>query len=306
VVVGEVRHSGVPWQTMLVGAAVSLGLVLPLLGVAACVGVATAGATPTSSQARSGPVLPARAPSNTTRFAWPHGALAAVSLTYDDAIATDLDVAGPALARHGLHGTFFLTGSSPEIAKRTDTWRALGRAGQELASHTIYHPCDRSNDFVKKGYALQDYDLERMHRELDESVALLRTLGADRGPYTFAYPCGSTWVGEDHTSYTPLVEKLFLASRGVGSAIADPRTDPLGNVPAIPGNGKTGAALIGLVRDAVDRSGWLVLVFHGVGGDYLSVDAQAHDELLAYLAANRQTVWTDTFGAVAGHVASAR
>jgi peptidoglycan/xylan/chitin deacetylase (PgdA/CDA1 family) len=232
--------------------------------------------------------------------------MAAVSLTYDDAIATDLDVAGPALARYSLHATFFLTGTSPELAKRTDAWRALGQAGQELASHTMHHPCDRSYDFVKKGYALEDYDLDRMRHELDESVAFLRTLGADRGPYTFAYPCGTTWIGEEHTSYTPLAERLFLASRGVGSAIANPRTDPLGNVPAIPGNGKTGAALIGLVRETVDRSGWLVLLFHGVGGDYLMVDAEAHDTLLAYLAANRQTIWTDTFGAVAGHVASAR
>ena len=35
--------------------------------------------------------------------------------------------------------------------------------------------------------------------------------------------------------------------------------------------------------------------FHGVGGDHLSVSAEAHGQLLAYLAANRDIYWTDTF-----------
>lgn len=229
-----------------------------------------------------------------------------MSLTYDDAIPTDLDVARPALERHGLHATFFLTGSSPEIPKRVDEWRALRRSGHELASHTMFHPCDRSFAWVKRGYALQDYDLARMDHELEDSVALLKSLGAERGPYTFAYPCGSTWVGEGQTSYVGVAERYFLASRGVSGTIADPRTDPLGNVPAVQGDGKSGPELVALVRAAIERSGWLVFVFHGVGGDYLTVDASAHDELLTYLEANRKTVWTDTFGAVAALTASQR
>lgn len=276
-----------------------------LPGLSGCIGVSAAGANdrPTSSVAQR---APSPKPAGGARFSWPNGALAAVSLTYDDAIATDLDVARPALERHGLHATFFLTGSSPEIAKRIDEWRALGQRGHELASHTMFHPCDRSFAWVKRGFASQDYDLNRMDRELQDSLALLRTLGVESGPYTFAYPCGSTWVGERQTSYVGLTEKYFLASRGVGGTIADPRTDPLTNVPAIQGDGKTGAQLVALVQAAVERSGWLVFVFHGVGGDYLTVDASAHEELLAYLAANRSTVWTDTFGAVAAVSAAQR
>lgn len=271
-----------------------------LPGLAACVGVSERPAS--SVEPREEP----RASASGASFSWPSAARAAVSLTYDDAIATDLDVARPALERHGLRATFFLTGSSPQIAQRTDEWKALGREGHELASHTMFHPCDRSNAWVKRGFALQDYDLDRMDRELQDSLALLKALGAGRGPYTFAYPCGSTWVGEAQTSYVALTEKYFLASRGIGGAIADPRTDPLTNVPAILGDGKSGPQLVALVRAAVERSGWLVLVFHGVGGDYLTVDAAAHDELLTYLDANRMTVWTDTFGAVAARVASSR
>ena len=35
--------------------------------------------------------------------------------------------------------------------------------------------------------------------------------------------------------------------------------------------------------------------FHGIGGDYITTSKQAHEELLAYLAAHRDVYWTDTF-----------
>ena len=35
--------------------------------------------------------------------------------------------------------------------------------------------------------------------------------------------------------------------------------------------------------------------FHGIGGDYVTTSTQAHEQLLAYLAAHRDAYWTDTF-----------
>src|SRR5882724_11589520 len=92
-------------------------------------------------------------------FVWPNGTRAAVSLTYDDAIQSQLDNAVPALAKHGLVATFFLTGHSNTLASSPERYHAIVRAGHELGSHTMYHPCDRSLSFVKPGFALQDYDL---------------------------------------------------------------------------------------------------------------------------------------------------
>src|SRR4051812_2907675 len=71
-------------------------------------------------------------------FPWPRGARAAVSLTYDDAIPSQLDNAAPALDRHGLRATFFLTGSSPTLERSPERFRALVEAGHELGSHTIH------------------------------------------------------------------------------------------------------------------------------------------------------------------------
>lgn len=236
-------------------------------------------------------------------FTWPGAARAAVSITYDDAVPTQRSAARE-LARLGLRGTFFLTGTAPDLARRRDDWRALLEAGHELASHTMHHPCDCSHAWVPRGYTTQDYDLPRMAAELDQTLELLASLGA-APPYTFAYPCGETSIGATPQSYRGLVEQRFLAARGVEPRVADPRRDALGLIPAHDG-AKTADELIALVEQAVNEGGWLVLLFHGVGGDHLPASREAHAALAEYLARNAERVWTERFGAVAAHVREQR
>ena len=54
---------------------------------------------------------------------WPGGRQAAVVLTYDDALPSDLDIAIPALDAAGLKGTFFLIGSAL-VPAQIERWRA--------------------------------------------------------------------------------------------------------------------------------------------------------------------------------------
>jgi hypothetical protein len=164
----------------------------------------------------------------------------------------------------------------------------------------MHHPCDGSHAWVPRGYTTQDYDLPRMAAELDQSMEGLASLGAP-APYTFAYPCGETRVGKTAQSYVGLVEERFLAARGVEPRIADPRNDALSLVPAHDG-AKSPAELIALVERAAVEGGWLVLLFHGVGGDHLPVERGAHTALTEYLARNRDRIWTERFGTVATHV----
>ena len=78
-----------------------------------------------------------------SKFAWPEGHRAAVSLTYDDAIAaSDLDVAIPHLDRARLRATFFLMGKAMSVAD-VPRWRAAAASGHELGNHTVNHPCMR-------------------------------------------------------------------------------------------------------------------------------------------------------------------
>ncbi len=233
---------------------------------------------------------------------WPNGATAAVSLTYDDAIQSQLDNAVPALAKHGLVATFFLTGASPILRGSPEKYRALLKAGHELGSHTMNHPCDRALSFVQPGMALQDYDQARMDAELAESIQQLHDLGQP-APLSFAYPCGSTWIGETHTSYVPSIEKSFVAARGVSGSVVDPTQARLFDVPSVMGNASA-EALTAWVDRALESGGWVVFTFHGVAGDYLPVAAAAHEALLAYLEAHKRTVWTERFGTVAQFVAA--
>jgi hypothetical protein len=59
--------------------------------------------------------------------------------------------------------------------------------------------------------------------------------------------------------------------------------------------GLSGAQLIALVQQAAERGTMVNFTFHGIGGDYLTTSAQAHEELVRYLADNRRLYWTDTF-----------
>lgn len=237
-------------------------------------------------------------------FRWPGAARAAVSLTYDDAVASQRVHAAPALEARGLRGTFFLTGTAPDLRERRRDWQRIHEAGHELASHTMHHPCDCSHDWVPRGYTTQDYDLPRMRAELLETHQLLAGLGVC-APYTFAYPCGETRVGKEPTSYVGLVSELFAAARGVEARVADPVRDSLDLVPACDG-ARSADELLALVEAAEQSGGWLVLLFHGVGGDHLSVSLEAHEALLDHLSRRRDRLWTERFGAVAAQVRAAR
>jgi len=256
---------------------------------------------------RSTPTLDGSAPSAQTKaapFVWPHGARAAVSLSYDDAIPSQLDNAAPALKKHGLYATFFLTGSSPTLAATPERYRDLVRNGHELGAHTIHHPCDRGLGFPEPGFALQDYDRARMEAELQDSLRQLRELGQS-APFSFAYPCGSTWLGEARESYIPLVEQQFRAARGVKPDVADPLRVSLSEVPSAMGN-SSALELTSWVERALASGGWVVFTFHGVAGDHLAVSAEAHEALLGYLEQRKSSVWTERFGTVAAYVQAAR
>jgi peptidoglycan/xylan/chitin deacetylase (PgdA/CDA1 family) len=246
-------------------------------------------------------VAPVLAGERTSGVRWPHKARAAVSLTYDDALETQLRNARPALDKRQLRATFFLTGESDSLRDQRAEWIALGRSGHELASHTMHHPCPRFHDWVKPGFALEDYTLDRMSEELDLSIGQIHALTSRKGPVTFAYPCGDTLVGEGtaSASYVPLVERKYLAARGTETRVAIPGTFSFAEVPTADDTDRSGPTLIDWVKKAEAQGGWVVFIFHGIGGQHISTELEAHEALLDHLAKNKKAVWTAPFGEVA-------
>jgi beta-glucanase (GH16 family) len=237
-------------------------------------------------------------------FAWPNGARAAVSLAYDDAIDSQLDHAIPDLDRYGLKGSFYLQLSSPSVQKRMAEWRAAARRGHELGNHSLFHQCAHSKpdrSWVQPQRDLDTTTPAQMRDQVELANTMLQAIdGATERTYTV--PCGDRLAaGKD---YVDGLRTAFVAIKsGEGSGVIDSmaRLDPWA-VPVLAPVGLSGQELIAIVKRAEAKGTMVNFTFHGIGGDYLTTSNEAHRELLAYLAAHRKTVWTDTFLNLMRHV----
>ncbi|QJD91155.1 polysaccharide deacetylase family protein [Duganella dendranthematis] len=233
---------------------------------------------------------------NGVPFQWPHGAQAAVSLAYDDALDSQLDIAIPALDRAGLKGSFYLQLSNPAVDKRMAEWRTAARNGHELGNHSLFHQCSRrapGHDWVQPQRDLDTTSVAQMQDQVMLGNTMLYAIDSKR-ERTYTVPCGDTLAaGAD---YLKTVAPAFVAIKVGGEAVT-PSMATLN--PSAVGvyapEGLSGQQLIAIVQQAAAKGTMVNFTFHGVGGDYLTTSAAAHEELVQYLAANRQRYWTDTF-----------
>lgn len=237
---------------------------------------------------------------------WPGDRSAAITLTFDDAMQTHLDNAGPILKKHALKGTFFVvTGESSTWRKRPEDWKRLAAEGNEIASHTVNHPCMLK---MIEPHS-QDYTPDMMMKEMRESSEdIINRLGVRRG-LTFAYPCGDmTFGGEsdlarNQARYLDFVAQYYFAARGYNSwaPVVAEDINPL-TVPVLGWTvGKDFPGLLAQLEPVRQGHNWGVFVFHGIGGQWLSVTTQALDELAGFLAQHGE-IWTATFGDVVRYI----
>ncbi len=237
-------------------------------------------------------------------FSWPNGAQAAVSLAYDDALDSQLDNALPVLNKHGLKASFYLQLSSPSVSARMPAWRAAAQAGHELGNHTLFHQCSGSGADRAWVQAHRNLDLVTVDQAKDQAIVANTMLYAIDGQRarTFTAPCGDLKAGG--RNYLPAIASEFVAIKaGGGSGVAESMAtlDPYAVTVLAPVD-MTGKQLIALVKQAHARGTMVNFTFHGIGGDYLSVSSEAHEELVKYLAEHRKEYWTDTFLNIMQHV----
>lgn len=229
---------------------------------------------------------------------FPNGAKAAICLTYDDGLSSHVNTVAPALDKHGFKGTFFVTVGEKSVREEMDKWRDLPKRGHELANHSAYHPCRKSlpgMGWVKEYYDLDGYTVEQMLGEIRLSNSFLQALDGRR-QHTFAYPCAHLTAGG--LSYKDSIAHYATASRGVSDFSAElpaPMKIDLDNVPAWAPSGVSGQELIAYVQKVIDSQTLSTFCFHGVGAEHLQVSKEAHEELLQWLATNREKVWVATF-----------
>lgn len=240
---------------------------------------------------------------NATDFTWPDNVKAAVSLSYDDAVTSQLDNAVPALDRHNLKATFYLSPTAPTFKARMQDWRAAAQAGHELGNHSLFHQCSRAlegREWVKPDHDLDKISIPHFKDQLKLANTLLMAIDGQT-ERTFTAPCIDTRInGEDYIAH---VKELFVAIKGsTDSEIDNMATLDVYRVGVEIPEEMTGKELIALVKKAGERGTMINFTFHGIGGDYLAVSNEAHNQLLAFLDKNRKVYWTDTFLNIMRHV----
>jgi peptidoglycan/xylan/chitin deacetylase (PgdA/CDA1 family) len=227
---------------------------------------------------------------------WPGGARAAVSLTYDDGLDSQIDHAVPDLQAAGFKATFFLTRKNME-AKLTD-WQAVWRLGHEVGNHSVTHPC-RLKHCTSDGFGNEE--IEPMEVFLDEHFS------ADRFR-SYAYPCGFIGLGEGAlrqriARYEHALRGRIAAARTVSGLANDPlrvADDPLllhGYEPTYDVDDPRRA--FHYVRQTLAIGGWAILVFHDVLGARRGEGdtcQASHRAILGWLS--DQPVWCAPMGEV--------
>lgn len=239
---------------------------------------------------------------------WPDGKKAAIVLTYDDGLKSHRDIVMPQLEAKGFRGTFFLYG---QVVRDTEVpeWREAAKRGHELGNHSLFHPClagtvEPSSASLCR--SLECYSVKDMLTEIAMMNSFLYAIDGKK-ERAYAYPCGQCVAGGEDYSQPLLASGLAKYCRGAAGrhVVEDLKTLNFALIPTLPA--KTGCKageLIQYVQDALEKNGLGILVFHGVGGDYLTVDAAEHQKLVDFLASHSDEIWVGTFSEVLDYVAA--
>ena len=234
---------------------------------------------------------------------WPGGAEVAVVLTYDDALDSHLDIAIPQLNEHKLPGTFYLSGARPSIRMRLHEWRRAAQRGHELGNHMLYHPCRKSlsnRSWVKPWQDLDNYTLEQFVDEVLATNSMLEAIDG-RKQRTFAYPCGDMTAGGEDV--IPELKKLVPAARLFSDDGQHKISDrDFYRIASFDGAEKNAEELIAVVEAARENHSLVGFMFHGVGGDYITVSSEAHKALVEHLAAHPERYWVATMEEAVAHL----
>lgn len=178
-----------------------------------------------------------------------------VSLTFDDGMICQRDIALPLLRRYHLPATFFLPGRESKIAE----WRDTDLTGMEVGSHSVSH-----------GHGLRQ-SIEVLDHEARTSQIALES-GFARGVFSFAYP---------YAEYSPEYERAlkwrYVCARGGHRAqdnkyLRHARDFNRYNVPCFQINNISVERIPEMLDRAIRERAWLVLMFHAVSPDPAAFD----------------------------------
>jgi peptidoglycan/xylan/chitin deacetylase (PgdA/CDA1 family) len=219
------------------------------------------------------PVLADEADSPVRIAKWKGDAKGAVSLYYDDGLDSGFNNAVPELVRRGLPGTFYICCD----------WFGGDPANPKLARWSVAkeHP-----DTIFLGDHTWKHggvtNAAQFAEEISLNGAMLRKIAGlpEDALLSFALPGAVRWDVKPDEQAKVLAEHHEVLRHDFGGNVGGPKD---GQNPTF--RMKT-AALAAEAFDRAERNGgWESLIFHGVGGDWITFDLEEHGKMLDDLEA---------------------
>jgi len=198
---------------------------------------------------------------------WKDGKQGAFLLSFDDSCDTHVTKAIPELVKRDLVGTFYINPGGGHYKMHQKEWEEkIARIPQVVvANHTYLH----------KGapdLATVEEDIVRCKEVMDRAFSG----GRGRRLVSFGQPGGVPWnITQEETDALLAKYDLVLRPSFFGFPI----------------HITTEEQTLALVDQAVEKKELRYNVFHGVGGDWLSMPMDIYTALLDKLAANRDKLW---------------
>jgi peptidoglycan/xylan/chitin deacetylase (PgdA/CDA1 family) len=234
-------------------------------------------------------------------FNWPEGKEMALSLTWDDARPSQVQIGTDILNQYGTKATFYVLPGP--VYDELSGWKKAVKTGHEIGNHTYNHPCSGNFLWARKN-ALEGYSLSKMEMELESSnEKLFQMLGVKIEQ--FAYPCGQTFIkrGTETQSYVPLIAENFQSGRTWQDEFPnDPGYVDLAQITGIEMDNKSFKDILAIVESAREDGMWLVLGGHEINKKGpQTTETKMLKKLLKYLKEN-QEIWVAPVGEIVQYV----
>jgi peptidoglycan/xylan/chitin deacetylase (PgdA/CDA1 family) len=226
----------------------------------------------------------------------------ALSLSFDDARASQVDAGTALLDAYKVKATFYV--QPPTVKNRLEGWKKAVASGHEIGNHSASHPCS-GNFLWSRNNALEDYSLQQMKNQLEDANKQIEELLGVK-PEVFAYPCGQTFVGrgKNTQSYIPVVAEIFLSGRGwLAESPNDPSYCDMAQITGIEMDGKDFEDILPVIQSAQKNGQWLVLAGHEMGGKGPQTTRLAMlKKLIEYAQDPTNEIWIAPVGVVVKYV----
>ncbi|MEP7279897.1 MAG: polysaccharide deacetylase family protein [Bacteroidota bacterium] len=224
---------------------------------------------------------------------WLNNKDAAVSLTLDDWMSSQINNAIPMLMQKKFSATFFV--KTNKITNWDDLVKACDN-GFEIANHTQTHP------------SLPTLNDAQIKEEVGGARKLIGLNNKNRFPVTFAYPGGGVGkVINSEQNIHSILLNYCIGARDVGSSPYPFNLEFWGPQPFTNDNYfKIGSQIINdfgpdiqefnsILDAAILHHGWYVTCYHGIGGEWISTSINNFEAQLNALEQKKGRLWITTF-----------